>query len=236
MAATQLFRAQPSQLEHQSPALTVSASPTTVTAGTPTNVKFTVKNQSSGLVVSGATVTLTGVATGSGTSGADGIATISVNAGSGGTITATASKTGYTSGTTTVTSISPADSITVTSPNGGESWLRGSVHPITWTSIGSVGSTVKIELLKAEAVIASSTQPNTGTFQLDHFNLTSNRDQLPDSDYQYNQLRQSLTRATVISILLHPQSLHPSQFLHRMVENPGSVGPITQSLGHPPEL
>ena len=80
-----------------------------------------------------------------------------------------------------------ADSITVTSPNGGESWLRGSVHPITWTSTGSVGSNVKIELLKAEAVIASSTQPNNGLFELDHFHRTGNRDRLPDSDYQYNQ-------------------------------------------------
>ena len=85
------------------PVLTVNASPTSVTAGTPTNVKFTVKNQPSGLVVSGATVTLTGVATGSGTTGADGNATISVNAGSAGAITATASMTGYTSNTTTVT-------------------------------------------------------------------------------------------------------------------------------------
>jgi hypothetical protein len=85
------------------PVLTVAASPTSVTANTPTNVNFTVRNQSSGLVVSGATVALTGVATGTGTTGADGNATISVNAGSAGTITATATLTGYTSGTTTVT-------------------------------------------------------------------------------------------------------------------------------------
>ena len=85
------------------PVLTISASPKSVIAGTPANVNFTVKNQTSGLVVSGATVTLTGVATGSGITGTDGNATISVNAGSPGTITATASKTGYTSNTTTVT-------------------------------------------------------------------------------------------------------------------------------------
>jgi subtilisin family serine protease len=36
------------------------------------------------------------------------------------------------------------DSITVTSPNGGESWTAGSVHNITWTSSGSVGN-VKIQ-------------------------------------------------------------------------------------------
>ena len=85
------------------PVLTVSASPIIVTAGTPTNVKFMVRNATSTLPVNGATVTLTGVATGSGSTGADGNATISVNANSAGIITATASMTGYTSNTTTVT-------------------------------------------------------------------------------------------------------------------------------------
>jgi len=85
------------------PVLTVSASPIIVTAGTPTNVKFLVRNATSTLPVNGATVTLTGVATGSGSTGADGNATISVNANSAGIITATASMTGYTSNTTTVT-------------------------------------------------------------------------------------------------------------------------------------
>jgi hypothetical protein len=54
-------------------------------------------------VVSGAFVTLSGAATGSGTTGSDGNTIIKVNAGSAGTITATASRTGYASGTTTVT-------------------------------------------------------------------------------------------------------------------------------------
>jgi PKD repeat protein len=85
--------------------LTVSANPPAVIAGTPTNVNFTVRNQS-GFVVVGALVTLTGVATGSNTTGADGNATISVNAGSPGTITATASLNPYASGTTTIYVIS----------------------------------------------------------------------------------------------------------------------------------
>ncbi len=38
---------------------------------------------------------------------------------------------------------SSQDSITVTSPNGGESWSAGSSHNVTWTSTGSVGN-VKI--------------------------------------------------------------------------------------------
>jgi hypothetical protein len=50
-------------------------------------------------------------------------------------------------------------SITVTTPNGGESWSRGSTYTIKWNYAGSPGSNVKIELLKAGAVnrtIASS--------------------------------------------------------------------------------
>jgi hypothetical protein len=40
-------------------------------------------------------------------------------------------------------------SITVTSPNGGESWKRGTSHTVTWSYTGNPGSTVKIVLLKA---------------------------------------------------------------------------------------
>jgi hypothetical protein len=38
--------------------------------------------------------------------------------------------------------------LTVTSPNGGESWQRGTSHDITWNSIGNIGSYVNIELHK----------------------------------------------------------------------------------------
>jgi hypothetical protein len=38
--------------------------------------------------------------------------------------------------------------ITVTSPNGGENWARGSTHSITWTYTGDPGSTVKIAVYK----------------------------------------------------------------------------------------
>ena len=55
--------------------------------------------------------------------------------------------------------------ITVTSPNGGESWAVGSTHPITWTSVGLTGN-VGIELSRdggaTWATIITST-PNTGT-------------------------------------------------------------------------
>jgi hypothetical protein len=40
--------------------------------------------------------------------------------------------------------VPPVPSITVTSPNGGESWVAGSTHPIAWSTTGTVGN-VKIE-------------------------------------------------------------------------------------------
>ena len=54
--------------------------------------------------------------------------------------------------------------ITVTSPNGGENWTKGSTHNITWTSSGSVGN-VKIELLKGGSLVLtiSSSTANDGS-------------------------------------------------------------------------
>jgi len=76
------------------PALSLSASPLNLTAGKETNVTYTVT--SSGTPVEGALVNLSGCATGSGTTDASGIAVLAVNASCEGTITATASKEGYT--------------------------------------------------------------------------------------------------------------------------------------------
>jgi len=76
------------------PALSLSASPLNLTAGKETNVTYTVT--SSGTPVEGALVNLSGCATGSGTTDASGKAVLAVNASCEGTITATASKEGYT--------------------------------------------------------------------------------------------------------------------------------------------
>ena len=80
------------------------------------------------------------------------------------TTNAAITDTGDGSFTITSTSGTPAGSITVTSPNGGESWVSGSTHAITWTSSGSVGSTVKIEMLKAGAVIQTMSEANDGSY------------------------------------------------------------------------
>jgi hypothetical protein len=59
-----------------------------------------------------------------------------------------------------------AGALTVTSPDGGQSWVRGTTHTITWTSTGSPGAYVKIELLKGgivNRIIASSTA-NDGSY------------------------------------------------------------------------
>ncbi|MFZ3169518.1 MAG: Ser-Thr-rich GPI-anchored membrane family protein, partial [Candidatus Methanoperedens sp.] len=55
-----------------------------------------------------------------------------------------------------------APKITVTSPNGGETWIRGKAYPITWNYTGNPGTYVKIELLKngvVNRIILAST-PN----------------------------------------------------------------------------
>ena len=54
----------------------------------------------------------------------------------------------------------PVPSITVVTPNGGETWRRGTTQTIKWTSTESPGTYVKIELLKAgvlNRVIVAST-------------------------------------------------------------------------------
>jgi len=83
------------------PALSISADLDTVTVGVPTDVNFTVTNNSE--LVEGATITLTGSATGSATTDTNGTAIISVNTTGSGTVTATATKDGFISATTTIT-------------------------------------------------------------------------------------------------------------------------------------
>jgi hypothetical protein len=56
--------------------------------------------------------------------------------------------------------------VTMTSPNGGESWTVGTSHAITWSSSGDCGESVKLELVRNGSVcstITSSTS-NDGSY------------------------------------------------------------------------
>ncbi len=59
-----------------------------------------------------------------------------------------------------ITTGTTASSITVASPNGGETWQRGKTYPITWSYAGSPGSSVSIVLLKGGAQVLTIA-PNT---------------------------------------------------------------------------
>ena len=77
----------------------------------------------------------------------------------------TSSPTSTTTSTTTPSSITP--SITVTAPNGGETWQRNTSHTVSWNYTGNPGSTVKIALVKAGTevgtIIGSTSIGSSGT-------------------------------------------------------------------------
>jgi hypothetical protein len=71
-------------------------------------------------------------------------------------------------------------SITVTSPNGGEKWKHGTVHTISWKSVGNSGANVKIELIKGTvaSTIVSSVK-NNGAYK-----WTIKSTQTPGTNYK----------------------------------------------------
>jgi hypothetical protein len=82
--------------------------------------------------------------------------------------TSTSSRTGtmpIAGQTFTVNQSAPAPTITVTVPNGGESWTAGTTQTISWNYTGNPGSYVKIELLKGGVLnrtISSMTSKGSG--------------------------------------------------------------------------
>ena len=61
----------------------------------------------------------------------------------------------------------PITSISVTAPTVGTSWARGSSHSITWSSVGSFGAHVNIQLFKAGKLvktIAKTVLTSAGTY------------------------------------------------------------------------
>jgi hypothetical protein len=78
-----------------------------------------------------------------------------------------------------------AASITVTSPNGGETWQQGSQHMITWSYTGDPGPYVKIELLKGGyAVGTASYSTSIGTSGKGSYSWTISSTRAPGTDYR----------------------------------------------------
>lgn len=84
-----------------SQSLSIVSNPTTITAGVPAYVMFTVTSGNN--AISEAAITLGGAASGNGVTNQNGQVIIQVNSTGTGTITASAGKTGYTTGSTTFT-------------------------------------------------------------------------------------------------------------------------------------
>lgn len=85
----------------------------------------------------------------------------------------------------TVVMALPVPPITVESPKGGESWVRGSTQTVAWNYAGTPGSTVMIELLEGmevNKVITSSISIGSGGSGF--YNWTIPYNQTPGSDYR----------------------------------------------------
>ncbi len=84
-----------------------------------------------------------------------------------------------------VAQCAPVAALTVISPNGGESWPAGTIHSIQWNYTGEPGATVKIELLKAGAVVSTVTGGTAmGGGGSGSFRWTIPGDQVPGTDYR----------------------------------------------------
>jgi hypothetical protein len=81
-------------------------------------------------------------------------------------------RTTFPAGSSTATDSSNAyfslipETLTVTSPNGGEDWVGGTAHAITWAPTGNPKAYVRIELLKAGVLsrVISRATLNDGSF------------------------------------------------------------------------
>jgi len=79
----------------------------------------------------------------------------------------------------------PPPSIVVTSPNGGESWSARSTKTVTWNYTGNPGNYLKIELLKAGAVVRTITSyASKGSNGIGSYNWTIPSTQTKGSDYK----------------------------------------------------
>ena len=65
-----------------------------------------------------------------------------------------------------ITTLPSISQITITSPNGGEIWIAGSQHAITWTSnnVDNVLIAYSTDMFNTINVIAASVQASLGTY------------------------------------------------------------------------
>jgi hypothetical protein len=77
-------------------------------------------------------------------------------------------------------------SISVVSPNGGESFQRGTTQTITWNYSGNVGGSVRIELIKSGGALWSTISANApiGAGGIGAFNWTIPSVLAAASDYK----------------------------------------------------
>ncbi|MFH0774686.1 MAG: CARDB domain-containing protein [bacterium] len=129
--------------------------------------------------------------------------------------------------------------ITVTSPNGGESWQRGTSHSITWSSIG-VGSSVKIELYKGgvwNSTINSSTSNNGLYSWLIPINMAAGidykikvTDYNDSGTYDYSDSNFSIT-ATITVTSPNGGESWGTGTSHSITWNSNRVGSYVKSIG-----
>ena len=87
-------------------------------------------------------------------------------------------------------------SITVTSPNGGESWQRGTTHTITWSYTGSPGSSVKIMLVKGSTEVGTITSSTSiGSSGTGSYTWPISADGLTGGDFKISV--QSTSQSTI---------------------------------------
>ena len=76
-------------------------------------------------------------------------------------------------------------SVTVVSPNGGESWALGSTHTIQWSYTGNPGSAVTVELFKGDVLASNlSSSAPVGSSGSGSFSWTVSTQLATDSDYK----------------------------------------------------
>ncbi len=113
--------------------------------------------------------------------------------------------------------------IHVLAPNGGETWAKGTMHPITWHD--NICQNVRIELWKAasfHSVIAQSV-PSTGSF---NWNIPNINTLVPGNDYRIRILATVNSTATTIV-----SDFSDSLFTILPTPNPGAVAVVNPNGG-----